>query len=96
MPLTIPLVNVPRQTFTTEIYGNFVRLTVWWQTGDSWYLSLESPPGNNVFSGQRMVLNSPISTTLFPGSFICRALSDNAGEPGRRAWGTTHVLEYEA
>ena len=97
--LSIPLLNVPRQSLLVTLAEQDVRLTVWWQPADRhWYGSMEYPAGTPLVSGRRIVLDSPLigaQARRFVGDLYCRAIAQSA-EPGREPWGNTHRLIYES
>ena len=93
MAQQIVLTDDRRQTFTTELHGQSVRVTAWWQPDDeSWYISLAWLDGRPIISGTRLVSGGQphrhLVTDFAGGLFVSGA----ATEPGREAWSTTHQL----
>ena len=93
MAQQIVLTDDRRQTFTTELHGQSVRVTAWWQPDDeAWYVSLSWLNRVPIISGARLVSDGrPLRglVTDFAGELV---VSGTAAEPGREAWSTTHRL----
>jgi len=94
----VPLQNLLRQSVILRIDGYDVKLRVFWQPGQQrWFATVEIPIGNPVVSGKGIVTGSGLLEGLLTdikGDFVCRAKITEQ-EPGRNAWGGTHVIRYE-
>ena len=95
----IPLLDLPRQSFRTTLGDQEVGLSIWWQpNGESWFATLESPLGEPVLAGRRIVLDGSITdgvlTPTFKGRIVCQAMTPAREEPKRDAWAGTHRLIY--
>lgn len=95
----IPATHAGRQTFITILGAQEVRISLWWQPNDSaWYMTLEHPVGTPIVVGRRIMFESGILSGVssdFVGNIHPRSLTEDASEPGLRAWGTTHILVYD-
>ena len=91
--------SAARQSFTTVLDGQTVKMALWWQPSDKgWYASVEFPVGVALALGRRVVLDEPIIEARpvgFLGEIYCRKLIPEDTPPGRDAWGHTHQLVYE-
>ena len=94
----IPLLNVDRQSLTTNVGSHIANITVWQQVSDGyWYASIEAPVGTPLASGRRINLDEPVigQNPTLDGDFFCRSLSSLHNEPTDEPWDNTHVLLYE-
>ena len=96
--LEIPLLNEPRQSFTTVLAQQECLMRVWWQPLDEhWYINLEYPPGTPVVTGRRLLTDQRVIGSVasdFSGDLIVRSRSGDSSQPGVEAWTTTHGLVY--
>lgn len=97
MAARITITDDDRQRFETNLGGQPVAITVWWQPStEGWYLSVENDDGTPIATGLRLVTDSRLLrgfVTDFQGDFV---LTGN-GEPGRAAWlFNTHRLFWIA
>ena len=96
--LHIPILNIPRQTATVRLPGIDVRLTVWLQPDDGWYLDVEAPVGTRIASGRRLVSDGdPLAGLVTPlaGNLNCESLTFDKREPLTDPWDNTHRLIYD-
>lgn len=92
---TIPVTNDARQTFTTVLDGQEVRILLWY--ADAWYISLSYVGGVDIVNGARLNCSTPLMQSIltpFIGDIIPVPSASETSVLGRNAWGTTHILSY--
>lgn len=95
---TIPITNDARQTFTTILENQEVRITAWYQDdGDGWYITLEHVDGRVIIQGARLNCSVPLLQDIlvdFVGDIVPVPVAIETSILGRNPWGTTHTLSY--
>ena len=93
----LPLSDKGRQSVSVAVATALVHLVVWWQPAQaSWYCHVDVN-GTRVVSGRRMASGAPlVPQSAINGTLGVRPLTeaDHANDPGRQAWGNTHVVSF--
>ena len=94
----VPITNDARQTFTTIVNGQLLKVTAWYQTvGAGWFVTLEMPDSEVLVQGARLNSQTPVLYGLvngFNGDLVPTPIKSPYEEIPRQAWGITHQLLY--
>jgi len=98
MSLKVPVTNDARQTFTTTLEGQNVRLTIWYQDdGTGWYITISIVGGEDIVNSARLNSSTPVLFPIlseFAGDFVPVPAVEDIGELGRNPWDNTYDLVY--
>lgn len=94
----IPVTNDARQTFTTVLNGQEIRITMWYQTiGGGWYISLAFVNGTSITNGARLNCSNNVMRSVlsdFVGGIVPVPAAVETSVIGRNGWNATHTLNY--